>query len=213
MKSETFAEVKKLLILVGFFLIAFLAFFFLFWRPGFADLRRYQKELSVKEAELAQLEKDARNWPKTITRERIRQYEDELERLWELIPPEEELAMLLDEIQNYTRAYNLEIVSLSRIEDSKRSSTKTPKAEAGKTESDKSRYERVSYRIYVQGSYFSLVDFLRRLEDSDRLITVVSVEIKENVSGNIIRKANYPIIAGIQFNIFYSKVGVDKVER
>ena len=188
-------DVKKLLIIVSSFLLVFLVFFFLFWRPMFSDLRKSQEELSKKEAELARLEQDARDWPASITRERLDGYEMELQRLLNLIPSEEEIAMLLDEIQTHARVADLEILALSRI--SARGNQRTS-AQAG----EEPKYVKVPYEISLGGSYFGLIKFLRRLEDSKRLVTVDS--IKTNVG-----QGNYPMDVDIQFNIFYSKGGVE----
>ena len=188
-------DVKRLLIVVSSFLVVFLAFFFLFWRPMFSDLKEYQEELSNKEAELARLEKDARDWPASITRERLDGYEIELQRLLNLIPSEEEIAMLLDEIQTHARAADLEILALSRV-----SARKNQRASS--TAGEEPKYVKVPYEISLGGSYFGLIKFLRRLEDSKRLVTVDG--IKTNVG-----QGNYPMDVNIQFNIFYSKVGVE----
>ena len=102
-------DTKKLLLLVTVFLVIFLAFFFIFWRPRYISLSKSQRMLSDKEAELIQLELDARDWPDSITREKLRQYEIELEKLWDLIPTREEVAVLLDEVETHARTANLEI--------------------------------------------------------------------------------------------------------
>ncbi len=189
-------DVKKLLIVVSSFLVIFFAFFFLFWRPTFADLRVSQKELGDKKAELAQLQQDARDWPKSITRDRLDRYEVELGRLLNLIPSEEEVAMLLDEIQTYAEVANLQILALSRTSVKRRTPT------SGTTAGQEPKYVKVPYEISLGGSYFGLIKFLRKLEDSGRLVTVDGIKIK-------IGQGNYSMDADILFNIFYSKVGVE----
>ncbi len=202
MDNESSAGIKSMLIIVSVFLVIFLAFFFFFWRPTTTRLRNYQKELSDKEAELIQLERDAKDWPESITRDRLRQYESELERLWELIPTKEEVAMLIDEIQTHARACDLQIQSLVRLQDKQAASRTVP----GKGETQpkpEPKYVRVPYKIALGGSYFGLIRFLQRLEDSKRLVTVTSIKVNAG-------KEDLPMDSEVEFNIYYSKVGVEK---
>jgi Tfp pilus assembly protein PilO len=154
-------DIKRLLIIVSTFLLVFLAFFFLFWRPMFSDLRDYQNELADKKAELARLEKDARDWPRSITRDRLDRYEMELTRLLAARP-------------------------------------QRTQAEEGQ----EPKYVKVPYEISVGGNYSGLIRFLRKLEDSRRLVTVDSIKL-------IVGQGSHLMDANIQFNIFYSKVGVE----
>jgi len=198
---------KKLLILVSVFLVIFLSFFFLFWRPGYADLRVHQRKLSAKEAELMKLEDDARDWPKTITRERLNLYENELMKLWTLIPPQEEVSKLLDEIQSHVKGTNLEIISLVRSSNN-RNKSRTPKA----SEANDPRYAKVQYKITLTGSYFGLIEFLHRFEESQRLVTITNINMS-TVDKSVAMLGNYPVSAEIQFNVYHTKTGVEKIER
>jgi len=202
MDNESSASVKNLLIFVSIFLVFFLAFFFFFWRPTNASLRNYQEELSNKEAELIQLERDAKDWPDSITRDRLKQYESELERLWELIPTKEEVAMLIDEIQTHARACDLQIQSLVRLQD-KQPATRTVPGKDQAQPKPEPKYVRVPYKIALGGNYFGLIKFLQRLEDSKRLVTVTGIKVNAG-------KEDLPMDSEIQFNIYYSKVGVEK---
>jgi len=185
-------DIKKLLAIVGGLLFVFAVFFFLLWRPKYSDLGLYQEELSKKEAELIRLERDAADWPDTITREMLDRYEMELERIWQLIPTKEEIAILLEEIQTHARASEMEIVALIRVPETRNSAPKTEK---------ESRYVRVPYKITLGGSYFGLVRFLRKLEDSRRLVTITDIKVNST-------EGEYFVEAELQFNIFYSRVGV-----
>lgn len=186
-------DTKKLLAVVGGLLFVFAVFFFLLWRPKYSDLGKYQEELSMKEAELMRLERDAADWPDTITREMLDQYGMELERIWALIPTKEEIAILLEEIQTHARASELEIISLSRIPKPRTSAPEAKKEE---------KYVRVPYKIVLGGSYFGLIRFMRKLEDSRRLVTMTDIKV------NSVEGKNYAE-AEIQFNIFYSRAGVE----
>ena len=70
---------------------------------------------------------------------------------------------------------------------------------AGATRS--SRYVKVPYKISLGGTYFGLIGFMRRLEDSNRLVTVTNTKVKAGAEGRFVS-------AEVQFNIFYSRVGV-----
>ena len=187
-------DVKRLLIVVSSFLVVFLVFFFFFWRPRSAELGTLQEKLGEKQAELARLERDAADWPDTITRDRLRRYEEELGKLWELIPSQEEVSALLKEVQAHARAADLEIISLTRTSVSARRSGPGQQAVA--------RYVRVPYKITVGGNYFGLVRFLRNLEDSKRLVTVTSTKVYTAEAGLFMG-------ADVEFNIFYSRTGVE----
>jgi Tfp pilus assembly protein PilO len=202
MDNESSTSIKSMLIFVSVFLVIFLAFFFLFWRPTTSSLRNYQTELSNKEAELIQLERDAKDWPDSITRDRLKQYESELERLWELIPTKEEVAMLIDEIQTHARACDLQIQSLVRIQDRQATSRTVPGKDQDQPKQE-SKYVKVPYQIALGGSYFGLIRFLQRLEDSKRLVTITSIKVNAG-------KEDLPMDSEVQFNIYYSKVGVEK---
>ena len=185
--------IKKLMIVVSSFLVIFLIFFFFFWRPKFAELRTLQKNLSEKQAELIQLERDAEDWPDSITRERLRRYEEELSQLWELIPSKEEVADLLKDIQSHARNSSLEIISLNRV---------TTPGRAQTTAEKESRYVKVPYKLSVGGDYFGLITFLRKLEDSKRLVTIISTKVYTG-------EGTHSLGAEVQFNVYYSRVGVE----
>lgn len=185
-------DVKKLLIIIGSFLVVFLAFFFLFWQPKFGDLKATQSKLRDREAKLARLERDAADWPDTVTKEKLGRYEEELKELFALIPSEEELSALLQEIQDHARASELEIISLVRDPDAR---SRRPEPAPG------ARYARIPYKISVGGNYFGLIKFLRKLEEAQRLVTVTSTRVYNELEG-------FPAGAEVEFNIFYSRVGV-----
>lgn len=193
-------DVKKLLIVVSIFLIVFAAFFFLFWRTQSNNVAKYRIELGEKQKELAQLERDAEDWPDSITREKLSRYEEELKQLWTLIPSEEEVSMLLKEIETHAKSSDMEILSLSR-EVTSRSSRPVAAPAAGTEAAKPPRYVRASYKITLGGNYFGLITFLRKLENSTRLVTVSSTRIDAGTLEHIVN-------AEIQFNIFYSKMGV-----
>ena len=197
----TSEDVKKLLIVVSAFLIVFAAFFFLFWRTQSNNVAKYRNELSEKQKELAQLERDAEDWPDSITREKLSRYEAELSQLWALIPSEEEVSMLLKEVETHAIGSDMEIMSLSR-ELASRSTTRPATGAATGTQAVKPpRYVKASYKITLGGDYFGLITFLRKLEDSTRLVTVSSTRVETGTLEHIVK-------AEVQFNIFYSKMGV-----
>jgi len=193
---------RKILILSGLMLVIFAAFYFFLWRPGMIQLNKYRQDLSKKSSEMVQLEKDARDWPNTITREKLVQYEEKLSLLWSLIPTEEGISLLLDEVQNHARASGLDIMSLKR-----ESGSNLPRTEANKT--GKNRYEKIPYKMQIRGSYFGLTQFIRKLEDSNRLIVISKLEAQTNNLDDPL-KWSYTIEANVEFSIFYSRAEVEK---
>ena len=190
-------DIKKLLVVVLFFVVASIAFFFVFWRPMSTDLRNSQVDLSNQTAKLLQLEQDVKDWPESFSQQTMEQYEVELEQLWNLIPSEEELAMLLDEIETRAKSARLNIISLARVSASK-ATFEIDQPQTGQ----KTQYIRIPYEISLGGKYVGLIEFLRKLEDSRRLVTVTGIRIYKG-------RGVYPVDVEIQFNIFYSKVGVE----
>lgn len=205
MNFSSSTQLEKTAILSGVMLVLFIIFYFALWTPGLRELKRYQSELNKKSAELVQLERDAKDWPNTITREMINKYENKLELLWDLIPTEEGLSLLIDEVRNHAFVSGLEIISLKRESAAKQTADTT---QPGNT--NESKYEKASYKIKLRGSYFGLVQFIQRLEESDRLITINGIESRAN-TGNDPLQWGYAMEADVDFNIYYSGAGVEKV--
>jgi Tfp pilus assembly protein PilO len=89
----------------------------------------------------------------------------------------------------------LEIISFIRVPDRSRRSSRD-------TQTEESKYVRVPYEIALSGTYSGLVTFLKKLEDSERLVNVASIKMYTG-------QGRHPVDANIVFNIFYSKVGVE----
>ena len=58
------------------------------------------------------------------------------------------------------------------------------------------------YKITLGGSYFGLVRFLRKLEDSRRLVTITDIKVNSTEGERFVE-------AELQFSIFYSRAGVE----
>ena len=193
-------DLKRLLIIVSLFLLIFAVFVFAFWQRKSATLRQYQLELQKKSAELKQLELDAKDWPEKFDREKMDRYKVELDQLLRIIPAEEETGRLVDQIQGRARSSGLDIVLLNRETAAGEDVFESDQLEPG----EKSRYVKVPYRISLDGGYFGVIEFLRELEKSERLVTVDDIQL-----GGL----GTSVKADIQFNIFYSRVEVEIVEE
>lgn len=204
MDFGTLTGFQKIAILSGIMLLIFVTFYFALWRPGLSELKKYQVDLNKKATELTQLERDAKDWPDTITREMITRYENKLELLWDLIPTEEGLSLLLDEVQKHAIISGLEIISLKRENGAKKKA-----APELPDESNKGNYEKASYAIEIRGGYFGLLKFIKSLEESDRLITINGIESQSNSDENPLQWGHI-IETKVGFNIYYSKAGVEK---
>lgn len=97
--------------------------------------------------------------------ERMALYERHVQRLEQLIPAQEEVAVLLDDIQGRARAVNVDVISLDP----------EPTEAAGP-------YNRTGYQMTVVGEYHSVGRFLTEIASLSRIVTPVQVDI--SVYGN-----------------------------
>ena len=193
-------DIKRLLILASFFLLVFLLFFFLFWRPRTGNLERHKADIVSKKTVLLQLKQDIDDWPPSFTHDIMQTYRGDMDRLWNLIPSEEEAAMLLGDIEAQVTAAKLKLLHMARI------TTAMTTFEFGQASGKgKTQYIRMPYKITLGGDYFGLIKFLRELENAERLVTVTNIVLSAG-------QEDYPMDADIQFNIFYSKAEVTQVE-
>jgi len=159
---------NKLIVFIIISVVIFVAFYFLVWSPNIAKIGKIQKDIDKKRAELAQLKMDVESWPKTATREKLEDYENRLEYLFDLVPSKEEVPGLLDRIQEHgLSSANLQFLSLTG---------------SGKNADNKNTQEndyfQDSYILTVSGSYFAIVKFLNELERAERLINVDSISLR-----------------------------------
>lgn len=97
--------------------------------------------------------------------ERMALYERHVQRLEQLIPAQEEVAVLLDDIQGRARAVDVEVISLDP----------EPTETAGP-------YNRTGYQMTVVGEYHAVGRFLTEIASLSRIVTPVQVDI--SVYGN-----------------------------
>lgn len=93
--------------------------------------------------------------------ERMLLYERHVQRLEELIPAEEEVAVLLDQIQGRARAADVEVRSLDP----------EPTQAAGP-------YNRTGYVMSVVGEYHDVARFLTDIASLSRIVTPVQVDLE-----------------------------------
>jgi len=93
--------------------------------------------------------------------ERMALYERHVARLEELIPGEEEVAVLLDDIQRRARATNIEVMGLFP----------EPTEPAGP-------YSKTGYSMVIVGEYHSVGRFLAEIASLPRIVTPVQLDLE-----------------------------------
>jgi type IV pilus assembly protein PilO len=93
--------------------------------------------------------------------ERMALYERHVARLEELIPGQEEVAALLDDIQTQARLVNVEVQSLNP----------EPTEAAGP-------YDKTGYAMSVVGEYHAVARFLTEIASLSRIVTPVQVDLE-----------------------------------
>ena len=66
--------------------LALIILYLLFWRPGINSLKKAQEDITLKQNVLTQIKRDVEAWPKTLTAEKLKKAEEELEVLLAQIP-------------------------------------------------------------------------------------------------------------------------------
>lgn len=93
--------------------------------------------------------------------ERMALYERHVARLEELIPAQEEVAVLLDDIQGRARLVDVDVIGL----------VPEPTAPAGP-------YNQTGYSMTVVGEYHSVARFLTEIASLSRIVTPVQVDVQ-----------------------------------
>jgi len=109
--------------------------------------------------------------------ERMALYERHVARLEELIPAQEEVAVLLDDIQTRARMVDVEVQSLDP----------EPTESAGP-------YNKTGYAMTVTGEYHSVARFLTEIASLPRIVTPVQVDMAAYQNPNL----NSDVVSPVQ---------------
>ncbi len=150
---------KQILILVGILVLMLVAFFMLVWKPQserIADLgnRRTAEEAKVQTAKttLAMLEEKKKS---------AASVEADLVRIKKQMPTDAELPDLINQLQDIADDAGVGLVSIK------------PGTLAAKGD-----FSELQVNLTVEGSYVSLIDFLRRVETAQRMFKTSTIDLK-----------------------------------
>ena len=117
--------------------------------------------------------------------ERMALYERHVARLEELIPAQEEVPVLLDDIQARARARDVEVQSL----------LPEPTESAGP-------YNRTGYQMSVVGEYHAVARFLTDIASLSRIVTPVQVEIEPHTQPQNFPELESPVLATFRIETY-----------
>lgn len=150
---------KQILILVGILVLMLVAFFMLVWKPQserIADLENQrtaeETKLQTAKTTLAMLEEKKRS---------AASVEADLVKIKKQIPTEADLPDIVDQLQDIANDAGVGLVSIK------------PGTLAAKGD-----FSELQVNIIIEGSYVSLIDFLRRVETAQRTFKTSTIDLK-----------------------------------
>ena len=103
-------------------------------------------------------------------RKDIESHNKKIERYEKMLPAEQEIPTLLENLSDMARASNVKIVGITP------SITKSENTQSNKT------YEEIPILISAKSGYHELGNFLAKLENSDRFMKVVDIKIRSSAA-------------------------------
>lgn len=182
---------KRIGIFCGIVLLIVAGYYLLFWHTSIAAIKETKAEIANKEQEWNQVQLDLKMWPKTVTREKMAEYEEGLKLMLGLIPTEEQIPAFLDQLQrDGVEKARLSITWLSVVP-KKEESQKPKPAPAAKTQApgkegeksqapaqeQKPEYDKATYQLRANGSFMNLISFLNDLESGKRLVSIDGIKL------------------------------------
>ena len=201
---------KNTLILCGVVILLVLGYYLLYWQPNMSSIRRLKADVANQEKEWKQVQVDLNTWPKTITREKIAEYEEGLKLFLSLIPTKEQIPEFLDQLQkDGVEKARLSITWLSAIP--KKEGQQKPKPPPVETQAQdkgdakaatqptKLEYEKATYQLSVSGNFMNLLSFLNDLESGKRLVSIDNIRLKTSTD---VKKPS--VETEITLSVFYT---------
>ena len=184
---------RKVIAFAAFWGLGLIAFYFFFWNPSINSIKKTREDMKAKQRTLTQIQKDIETWPKTKTRESLRKAEEELQKLIDKIPPEEDIPGILEHIRKYgvTKAH-LNIAGITNI-------TGEKTIYSPNEESKQSTHAKVTYTLVADGTFFDVIRFLSGLEAAERLILIEELNVKRGTD------EDSNVHAEVILSLFYSK--------
>jgi len=165
-------------ILISAAIIILLLDFFLFLRPQFRGL----SELSTKHNKLSQEVKQARADIKRLKKfeERYEAVKENLGNIENMVPEEEELPLILEDLSRIANDANVKIIQMLPLRDS-REKVFT---------SDTGIYYKIPVSIEASSGYHKFGEFLNNIENSDIFMRISEFEVaasKKSTTKHIVR--------------------------
>ena len=101
-------------------------------------------------------------------KKQVAQYQDKIQRYEGMLPAEQEIPKLLEDLSQMAKESNVKIVGL------------TPLQSKQGSQGPDEIYQEIPIRISARSGYHELGKFLSNLENSDRFMKVADIKIKEN---------------------------------
>jgi len=99
----------------------------------------------------------------------------------EILPDEKEIENIMDLLNDFKKEAKVEIISL------------TPQRARGVTLAGQQNYERYTYTIKLQGTYFTVMRFINLLETHNRFIRIDKFDIKQKDMDSLINDTTLTI--------------------
>lgn len=172
-----------------------------------SSIRQLKADIANREKEWRQVQLDLSTWPKTITREKIAEYEEGLKLFLSLVPTEEQIPEFLDQLQkDGVEKARLSITWLSAIPKKEVQQKPKPapaaqaqKGEAATTQPTKLEYEKATYQLRASGNFMNLLSFLNDLESGKRLVSIDNIRL--NASTDVKKPS---VETEVTLSVFYT---------
>ena len=158
----------QVMILAGLLVILAIVIYVSFiFKPQLARVLEAVSEAGSLGADLKQAESNIKNIP--IFKKNIAAYEEKVDRYEKMLPAEQEIPSLLENLSNMAKSSNIKIVGIIPV--------------VGKDEKPKKAlvYQEIPILINAKSGYHELGKFLSSMENSDRFMKVADIQIRSNV--------------------------------
>jgi len=147
-------------------ILAVILYFSLLLKPQVAGVFSIAMKNNKMKCDLKSVENDISNIERY--KKEIANYKDKVEKYERMLPAEQEIPSLLENLSSMARSSGVKIVGITPVQ------VKENKAK------DEHIYQETPILISAKSGYHELGSFLASLESSDRFMKVVDIDIKSN---------------------------------
>lgn len=157
-------NVKLALMVLGLALVVVYVRFLLL--PQISGVRGLTGNINKVHGDVVVSERDVANI--NNLKKEIAKYQDKIESYEQMLPAEQEIPKLLENLSQMARDSNVKIIGI------------TPLPPKGQAQSSEQIYQEKPILITAKSGYHELGKFLSKLENSNRFMKVVDIKIKTN---------------------------------